>query len=161
MERTANSGCGYSWKQWICCHTLLTPTVRKADSSVAIHHNGRYTLTMVNETGALTLPSSGKLQIDVRLTAQVNISAVVARRKVNSFLAMQVGNLFLAGEPVMTLANRIVWRVPVDLTTPGHGRRGQVGQVDVDIENGQLLLDEAGIALIRQNAQHLVASSAS
>ena len=116
---------------------------------------------MVNETGALTLPSSGKLQIDVRLTAQVNISAVVARRKVNSFLAMQVGNLFLAGEPVMTLANRIVWRVPVDLTTPGHGRRGQVGQVDVDIENGQLLLDEAGITLIRQNAQHLVASSAS
>jgi len=116
---------------------------------------------MGNDVGTLTLPSSGTLQIDVHLTAQVNISAMVARRKVNSFLALHVGNLLLAGEPTMTLANRIVWRVPVDVTTPGYGRRGQVGQVDVDIENGQLLIDEASVTLIRQNAQHLVASPAS
>ena len=114
---------------------------------------------MLQDTSTLTLPSSGTIQIDVRLSAQMNISAVVARRKVNSFLAMQVGNLLLAGEPTVALTNRIVWRVPVDLTAPGHGRRGLVGQVDVDIENGQLLLDEAGIAAIRKNAQNLAANS--
>ncbi len=113
------------------------------------------------QSSPLTLPSTGRLQVDVRLTAEVNVSAVVARRKVNAFLATHVGNLLLADEPVLTLCERIVWRVPVDLTAPPGGRLGRVGEVDVDVESGELLLDDAQIAEIKEHAHRLVTGSPS
>jgi hypothetical protein len=70
-----------------------------------------------------------------------------------------VGNLLLADDPVLTLAERIVWRVPVDLTAPPQGRLGRVGEVDVDVESGELLLDETQIAEIQKRAQRIAASS--
>jgi len=114
---------------------------------------------MEDQSGVLTLPRAGQLQIDVHLSAEVNVTAAVARRKVNAFLATNVGNLLLADEPVLTLGERIVWRVPVDLTTPKSGRLGRVGDVDVDVENGELLLDEAQLTRIRDHAHRLVTGS--
>ncbi len=111
-------------------------------------------------TDSLTLPRSGKLQIDVHLSADVNVTALMARRKVNAFLATNVGNLLLADEPALTVGERIVWRVPVDLTAPPAGRVGRIGEVDVDIESGELLLSEAQIEEIRQRAQRLAARTA-
>ena len=60
---------------------------------------------------------------------EINLSAVAARRKVNAFLATHLGNLLLADEPVLALTDRIVWRVPVDLTAPQAGRLGRVGEL--------------------------------
>ena len=114
---------------------------------------------MVEQSGVLTLPRAGRLQMDIHLSAEVNVSAAVARRKVNAFLATHVGNLLLADDPALTLGDRIVWRVPVDLTAPPAGRLGRVGEVDVDVESGELLLNEAQIAEIQQRAHHLTASS--
>jgi hypothetical protein len=114
---------------------------------------------MENQSGMLTLPRTGQLQIEVHLSAEVNVTAAIARRKVNAFLATNVGNLLLADEPVLTLGERIVWRVPVDLTAPPAGRLGRVGEVDVDVENGELLLDEDQITGIREHAHRLVTGS--
>jgi hypothetical protein len=97
--------------------------------------------------------------MDIHLSAEVNVTAAVARRKVNAFLATHVGNLLLADDPALTLGDRIVWRVPVDLTAPPAGRLGRVGEVDVDVESGELLLNEAQIAEIQQRAYPLAASS--
>jgi hypothetical protein len=72
-----------------------------------------------------------------------------------------VGNLLLADEPALTVTDKVVWRVPVDLTNPVHGRIGRVGEVDVDVESGELFLTEAQISHIKQNALHLTASSSS
>jgi hypothetical protein len=109
----------------------------------------------------LTLPRVGRLQVDIHLSAEVNITAVIARRKVNAFLATHVGNLLLADEPALTLGERIVWRVPVDLTSPPQGRVGRVGEVDVDIESGELLLSEAHLDAIRTQARRLATGTSS
>jgi len=95
--------------------------------------------------------------MDVHLSVEVNVTAAIARRKVNAFLATHVGNLLLAGDPVLTLSERIAWRVPVDLTAPPAGRLGRVGEVDVDVESGELLLNDAQIAEMRERAHRLVA----
>jgi hypothetical protein len=112
------------------------------------------------QSSPLTLPRTGRLQVDIHLTAEVNVTAAVARRKVNAFLATHVGNLLLADEPALTLGERIVWRVPVDLTAPPEGRLGRVGEVDVDVESGELLLDDAQIEEIKVHARRLAAGSA-
>ncbi len=116
---------------------------------------------MSNDSDALTLPRAGRLQVDVHLSAELNVTAAIARRKVNAFLATHVGNLLLAGEPALVLTERIVWRVPVDLTSPPTGRLGHLGDVDVDTESGDLLLDEARITALLDRAHHLTASSPS
>jgi hypothetical protein len=97
--------------------------------------------------------------MDIHLSVEINVTAAIARRKVNAFLATYVGNLLLADDPVLTLSERITWRVPVDLTAPPAGRLGRVGEVDVDVESGELLLNDAQIAEIRERAQRLVAGS--
>lgn len=112
-------------------------------------------------TDSLTLPRAGRLQMDIRLSADVNISATAAMRRVNAFLATHVGNLLLSDEPDLVLANRIVWRVPIDLTAPSQGRIGRIGEVDVDVESGELLLDDKQIEGIRNRARNLIASTAS
>jgi hypothetical protein len=115
---------------------------------------------MPNQSDVLTLPRAGRLRMDIHLSAEVNVTAAMARRKVNAFLATHVGNLLLADDPVLTLAKCIVWRVPVDLTAPPQGRLGRVGEVDVDVESGELLLDETQIAEIQERAQRVAAGSA-
>lgn len=114
---------------------------------------------MENQSSTLAIPQSGRLQIDIRLSAEVSVSATIARRKVNAFLATHIGNLLLADEPVLTVGERIVWRVPVDLTAPPDGRLGRVGEIDVDVESGELNVDEAQISRIRDHAHRLVTSS--
>jgi hypothetical protein len=114
---------------------------------------------VVEQLDTLTLPRVGRLQMDVHLSVEINVTAAIARRKVNAFLATHVGNLLLADEPVLMLSERIAWRVPVDLTAPPAGRLGRVGEVDVDVESGELLLNDAQIAEIRERAHRLTASS--
>ena len=65
----------------------------------------------------------------------------------------------LNDEPALTVTDRVVWRVPVDLTNPEDGRIGRVGEVDVDVESGELLLTENQISPIKQNALHLTADA--
>ncbi len=114
---------------------------------------------MENQPDTLTIPQTGQLQIDIHLSAEINVTATIARRKVNAFLATYVGNLLLADEPVLTMGERIVWRVPIDLTAPPDGRLGRVGEIDVDIESGELVVDEAQINRIRNHAHRLVTGS--
>lgn len=116
---------------------------------------------MGTQLDTLTLPRSGRLQVDIRLSAEINVTAPIARRKVNAFLATHVGNLLLADEPSLTVGERIVWRVPVDLTCPPEGRLGRVGEIDVDVETGELLLDEVQIEAIKRHARRLATGSPS
>ena len=110
-------------------------------------------------TDSLTLPRTDRLQTDIHLSADINVGAVSAKRRVNALLATHVGNLLLADEPVLVLADRAAWRVPVDLTAPSMGRLGRVGEVDVDVESGEVLLDDAMIEGMSKRANDLVASS--
>lgn len=110
---------------------------------------------------SLSRPYSGRLDVDVRLSCEVNYTAVVARRRVSGYVASNVSVLMGGEDPTLVLADRIVWRVPVVLTMPGHGVLGRVGEIDVDVETGEILVTEAILTSIKDHAKRLVAGTTS
>ena len=88
---------------------------------------------------------------------QVQISAFIARQKVNVLMLEQVSNLLLADEPTLerTSAGQWQWRVPVDLTLPSFGRVGRVGEIVVDARYGRVYYDEALLSHIKAKADQL------
>jgi hypothetical protein len=102
-------------------------------------------------------PQSGQLAIDVHLSATVNVTAFSARQKVTGFVADEISTNMHAGEPKLVVGERICWRVPVILSMPPSGDRGEVGTIDVDIETGQLLTTQSLIEEIESRAQYLAA----
>lgn len=89
--------------------------------------------------------------------SQVQVSALVARQKVNVLMLEQVSNLLLAGEPALEQApgGDWLWRVPVDLTFPARGRVGRVGEVLVGARYGEVRHDDASLARIAKEAERL------
>jgi hypothetical protein len=94
-----------------------------------------------------------EVDVTVHVKARINVTAFVARQKVNVWLLDKVGTGLLSEKPSLVAANgRLYWRVPVVLSLPGHGRLGQVGSVDVDVQTAELLADQSLIEQITQNA---------
>ena len=85
------------------------------------------------------------------------IDKFVARQKVNVLVLERISNLLLAGEPrlVQQVGERWVWRVPVDLTFPSHGRVGCVGELDVDARYGRVCYADALLAQMADQARRL------
>lgn len=101
--------------------------------------------------------------LEKRLTTpSVQISAFVARQKVNVLVLEQVSNLFLADKPTLVEetngsgASNWVWRVPVDLTLPSWGRVGRVGELEVEARYGQVRYTQAQLDQMATEAQRLV-----
>lgn len=104
-------------------------------------------------------PKSGQLSVNIQLSATVNVTAFSARQKVTGFVADEISTHLHDGEPVLVLGERICWRVPVILSLPPTGDRGEVGLVDVDVETGQLLVFPELIQEIENRADYLASSS--
>lgn len=100
------------------------------------------------------------ITLTIQITARFNYSAVAARRLVNRFVADEISYLLRTEQPVLVASERIVWRVPVTLAFPDAGTVGQVGAVDVDVENGSLLLTPSQIESINNRALELAARHA-
>lgn len=114
----------------------------------------REELPMTVEVESLA-PKTGQLTIDIQLSATVNVTAFSARQKVTGFVADEISTNMHGGEPSLAVGERICWRVPVILSMPPTGDRGQVGTIDVDVETGQLLVSRSLIEEIKQRAEHL------
>lgn len=85
-------------------------------------------------------PKTGQLKISLDISAQINISADDARRKVNGFLLNNVSYLIVGGKfPELVIGERVVWRVGVNHSLPGFGEIGRIGMIDVDAETGDLM----------------------
>lgn len=106
------------------------------------------------------LPQTGHLEINIRVSADVNFSAFAARQKANSFILSQISYMMHAGEPELMLDKRITWRIPVILSQRSQGDVGQVGTVDVDVETGQLLVDPSQITEIQERADKIARRAA-
>ena len=104
-----------------------------------------------------SLPSTGRLEIDIKVTADVNISAYAARQKVNSFVLSEMSYLMHAGEPSLALSDSIFWRVPVILSLASHGDVGEVGVIDVNAETGQMSISPQLVAEVSARAEGLAA----
>jgi hypothetical protein len=102
------------------------------------------------------LPSNqGRLSVHVNVEADMNVSALVARRKVTGFVVDEISTQMHGGEPTLVISDRIRWRVPVWLSFPSTGDLGEVGSVEVDVETGQLNITEALIQEIILRATEL------
>jgi len=96
------------------------------------------------------------------LEGELNITPFVARQNTNAYLVMRVGNLIMAGEPELELREAgAFWSVPVVLTSPGVGHVGQIGQILVDAQNGNIVENEStSCAEIESNAERLAQEKA-
>ena len=108
-----------------------------------------------------SLPKTGRLEVDIKVTADVNVSAYAARQKVDTFVLSDVSYMMHAGEPTLVLAERICWRVPVVLSLTSRGDVGEVGAIDVDVETGQMHVTPKLIAEINARAEGLALGAAS
>jgi len=106
-------------------------------------------------------PVQGRMDIQVRLTANILIPADTARRRVSVFVGDRIADLLHGETPAMVVSKAgVYWRVPVVLSSRSWGRIGQVGVIDVDVETGKLRIDDEAIAEIERNAGRFAASAA-
>ena len=100
------------------------------------------------------------VDITIHVSARLNVTQVAARRKVNVFVLREIGTGLGGETPSLVVHNdRLCWRVPVILALSPKGRLGQVGQVDVDAQTGEILADDQLIREITDHAERLVAGS--
>ena len=99
-----------------------------------------------------SLPRTGRVEVDIKVTADINISAYAARQKVNDFVLSDISYMMHAGDPTLVLAERISWRVPIILSLTSRGDVGEVGAIDVDVETGQMHVTPRLIAEIDARA---------
>jgi hypothetical protein len=108
---------------------------------------------------------AAQIDINVHVTASINITPFVARQKVNVLLLDKIGTgLFSEAPGLVATQDRLRWRVPVALGAlglPGRGHLGQVGVIDVDVQTGEVLVDDNLIHDLTRRATQLVASPAS
>jgi hypothetical protein len=104
---------------------------------------------------------SAQVDIQLRVSAQVNITPFVARQKINVLMLDQVGNLLHGGEPELLIADKLYWRVPVLLSTPRRGLVGQVGLIQVDAQTGEVQAGDQLLKDIADHARQLLSSSTS
>lgn len=90
---------------------------------------------------------------------RVQVTAANARRRVNRFLLDEVSYLMGSEQPTLVGEERLIWRVPVVLTSPSRGIVGQVGTVDVDAESGDLLLKPDTVQALTDHAHTLATRS--
>lgn len=106
-----------------------------------------------------SLPSSSQLDVRIHVTAPLRVTASEARRRVSRLVASEIGNLLYGGEPVLTVGERILWRVPVLLAYPDSGPVGQVGTLDVDVETGAVLTGQEQLTAMADYALFLAERS--
>ncbi|MBM3238113.1 hypothetical protein FJZ31_17620 [Candidatus Poribacteria bacterium] len=67
------------------------------------------------------------------------IDANTAQNIADTFLANEVGNLLMTGEPKLTKKGNFYWTMPILLGNARSGLLGEVGILHVDANNGRVL----------------------
>jgi hypothetical protein len=84
------------------------------------------------------VPERGLLEIDLKQSIEIRVTAAEARRKVNGWLTDEVTYMMHAEMPMLVIGAQVVWRVPAVFTSPQVGRVDTVGYVEVDVHTGQM-----------------------
>jgi hypothetical protein len=106
---------------------------------------------------------TGQVQVSIHIESELNLSALVARRKVTGYLIDHVSDHLSGDMPALVVNDqgRLLWRVPVVLYLTSRGRVGKVGEIDVDPQTGQLLVTQLLLKELRTRADEVAARSAS
>jgi hypothetical protein len=109
----------------------------------------------------INLPTSGPLNLELTLTANIQVVAEKARRLVSVFVGNHIGDLLHGEAPDLVLReDGVYWRVPVVLSSRSLGRIGSVGVIDVHVETGELRLTDEIIREIQKNARRFAIGAA-
>jgi hypothetical protein len=105
------------------------------------------------------LPTA-RVDVSINISATLNVTAYTAKRKANTLVLNRVGTGLFGDEPQLVVTDKqICWRVPIFVSTSSEGRLGQIGQIDVDAQTGEVLADDSSLKDIASNAERLVAGS--
>ncbi|MDQ3248033.1 MAG: hypothetical protein M3Q45_02380, partial [Chloroflexota bacterium] len=74
-----------------------------------------------------TVPARGVLELELRESIEIRVTAEEARRKVNSWVFEYVSYMMCAEAPTFVIGKQAVWRVPAVFTASQVGRVGVVG----------------------------------
>lgn len=104
--------------------------------------------------GLAALPAA-RLDVNIKVSTQINVTSFTAQRKVSKLVLDQVSHLLFGDTPNLVLSERACWRVPVKLAFPTTGPVGAVGEIDVDVQTGEVLADEVLLQEIENRAADL------
>ena len=94
------------------------------------------------------------------VSADIHVTATVARRRASRLVISEIGNLLYGGEPTWVAGERARWRVPIILAYPDTGPIGQAGTLEVDVETGEVLAPAEKMAEITSHAQSVAQRAA-
>lgn len=101
------------------------------------------------------LPAA-QVNISINISATLNVTAYTAKRKANVFVLNRIGTGLFGAEPQLVVTDKVIcWRVPIFLSTASQGRQGQVGQIDIDAQTGEVLADDNTLKEIADHAERL------
>jgi hypothetical protein len=102
-------------------------------------------MTVVLSSAQVTKASADDDLAEVIVHVHARIVAPArARRTANGWLCLEVGDRMLAADPELLVSDRLIWRVPVQWTSPTTGVLAQsVGQIMVDAVTGEILANQA------------------
>jgi hypothetical protein len=112
----------------------------------------------VNLSGAL-MPTGTDVEVEIKIHTRLNVSAYVAKQKANVCLTLHCGQSFCIDEPILQVGPRIVWLVPVWLSTPQGGRQTKIGELAVDAQTGEVVEVGERCRVFTQIANALLQSS--
>lgn len=84
------------------------------------------------------LPSASRVSVKIEVSADLNVTAYVARQKANRFLILQAGDQLVAGDPILAIGPGLRWRIPVHYAPSTRGPLGIVGYLMVDATTGEV-----------------------
>jgi hypothetical protein len=103
----------------------------------------------------LQLPPESVLDINIRVTQPLNVTALSARQRVTQYVMQELSTQLGGDTPDLTVGERVYWSVPVVFTLPGKGVLGRVGTLRVDAGTGELLTDPQAEQEILRHADQL------
>ena len=102
------------------------------------------------------VPETGRLDLNIRVSTDIKVSAREAQHKVSMLLFHNVSYLMHGETPQLVIGDHVAWRVPAYLSLPKLGRFGPLATLDVDAETGEVQsLAPELIAEMTGNAQAL------
>ena len=112
----------------------------------------------VHLSGAM-LPTGAEVEVDIKISTRLHVSSYVAKQKANVCLALHCGQSFCVDDPILQVAERVVWLVPVWLSPPQEGRKVKIGELVVDTQTGEVLESGERCRVLQQIANALLGTS--
>ena len=110
---------------------------------------------MITHLPNLPLPTESNLDINIRVTQPLNVTAFSARQRVTQHVLLELSSQLGGDTPELIVGERVYWSVPVVFTLPGKGVLGRVGSLRVDVSTGELLTDPATEQEMMRHAEQL------